>query len=653
VKVALFGNPNTGKSSVFNMLTGLRQQVGNFPGVTVEKKSGTFKIAEKEFTLIDFPGTYSIYPRTKDEEVVYQVITDKTSKEHPKLALVVLNASQLKRNLLLCSQLYDLNIPLIIVVNMSDIAQRKGISLDLQKLESLFPGSVVVSTNARIGLGKDRLLEAISTFNFEKHKSENKSIIAEFEPSPIDNLSKQVSETKARKSWIDSILPALQKYEETKTTTQSKLDKILVHWFWGYLIFIAILLVVFQFIYAFASYPMDAIDMAFIQLSNLIQESLPQGIFSNLISQGIVPGIGGVVIFIPQIALLFFFISILEETGYLSRVVFIMDRIMRPLGLNGKSVVPLMSSVACAIPGVMSARTISDWRERLITILVAPLMSCSARIPVYTLLIALVIPDEPIFGFFNLRGIVLFSLYALGLVSALVIAFVMKKIIRTKEKGFLVLEMPEYKSPRWQNVWITVYEKVRIFVWDAGKVILAISVVLWVLASFGPGNSIEKAEQDATVEIAKKSWNEDEKNQFIASAKLEKSYMGIMGKALEPIIEPLGYDWKIGVSLLTSFAAREVFVGSLATIYAVHDTSDDNTLLINRLRMEKKADGTPIYTLATGSSLLVFYVFAMQCMSTLAVVKRETNSWKWPIFQLVFMGVLAYSMSFITFMLLS
>jgi ferrous iron transport protein B len=653
VKVALFGNPNTGKSSVFNMLTGLRQQVGNFPGVTVEKKSGTFKIAEKEFTLTDFPGTYSIYPRTKDEEVVYQVITDKTSKEYPELALVVLNASQLKRNLLLCSQLYDLNIPLIIVVNMSDIAQRKGISLDLQKLESLFPGSVVVSTNARIGLGKDRLLEAISIFNFEKHKSENKSIIAEFEPSPIDNLSKQVSETKARKSWIDSILPALQKYEETKTTTQSKLDKILVHWFWGYLIFIAILLVVFQFIYAFASYPMDAIDMAFIQLSNLLQDNLPEGIFSNLISQGIVPGIGGVVIFIPQIALLFFFISILEETGYLSRVVFIMDRIMRPLGLNGKSVVPLMSSVACAIPGVMSARTISDWRERLITILVAPLMSCSARIPVYTLLIALVIPDEPIFGFFNLRGIVLFSLYALGLVSALVIAFVLKKIIRTKDKGFLVLEMPEFKSPRWQNVWITVYEKVRIFVWDAGKVILAISVILWVLASFGPGNSIEKAEQDATEQIAKKSWNEDEKNQFIASAKLEKSYMGIMGKTLEPIIEPLGYDWKIGVSLLTSFAAREVFVGSLATIYAVHDTSDDNTLLINRLRMEKKVDGTPIYTLATGSSLLVFYVFAMQCMSTLAVVKRETNSWKWPIFQLVFMGVLAYSMSFLTFMLLS
>ena len=635
------------------MLTGLRQQVGNFPGVTVEKKSGSFKIAEKEHTLTDFPGTYSIYPRTKDEEVVYRVLTDSTSTEFPELALVVLNASQLKRNLLLCSQLYDLKIPLIIVVNMSDIAQRKGISLDLQKLEELFPGSSVVSTNARIGLGKDRLLEAISSFNFKNQEANNRLIISDFEAAPIDNLSKQVSETKERTSWIDKVLPAIQKNEETKTTNQSKLDHILVHWFWGYLIFVAILLVVFQFIYAFASYPMDAIDLLFITISNYLQETLPAGIFSNLLSQGIVPGIGGVVIFIPQIALLFFFISILEETGYLSRVVFIMDRIMRPLGLNGKSVVPLMSSVACAIPGVMSARTISDWRERLITILVAPLMSCSARIPVYTLLIALVIPDEPVFGFFNLRGIVLFSLYALGLVSALVIAFILKKIIRTKEKGFLVLEMPDFKSPRWQNVWITVFEKARIFVWDAGKVILAISVILWVLASFGPGDSIEKAEQESSVQISKKSWSEEEKNQFVASAKLEKSYMGIMGKTLEPLIEPLGYDWKIGVSLLTSFAAREVFVGSLATIYAVHDTSDDNTLLINRLRMEKKVDGTPIYTLATGCSLLVFYVFAMQCMSTLAVVKRETSSWKWPLFQLAFMGLLAYSMSFLTFMMLS
>ena len=653
MKIALFGNPNTGKSSVFNMLTGLRQQVGNFPGVTVEKKSGSFTVAEKEYTLTDFPGTYSIYPRTKDEEVVYRVLTDPTSKEFPELALVVLNASQLKRNLLLCSQLYDLKIPLVIVVNMSDIAQRKGITVDLQKLEELFPGSSVVSTNARIGLGKDRLLQAISSFDFKNQEANNRLIISDFEAAPIDNLSKQVSETKERTSWIDSVLPAIQKNEENKSSSQSKLDQILVHWLWGYLIFVGVLLVVFQFIYAFASYPMDAIDLLFITLSNYLQETLPAGIFSNLLSQGIVPGIGGVVIFIPQIALLFFFISVLEETGYLSRVVFIMDRIMRPLGLNGKSVVPLMSSVACAIPGVMAARTISDWRERIITILVAPLMSCSARIPVYTLLIALVIPDDPVLGFLNLRGIVLFSLYSLGLVSALVIAFILKKIIRTKERGFLVLEMPDFKSPRWQNVWITVFEKVRIFVWDAGKVILAISVILWALASFGPGDSIEKAEKDSNEKITKKSWSEEEKNQFIASAKLEKSYMGIMGKTLEPLIEPLGYDWKIGVSLLTSFAAREVFVGSLATIYAVHDTSDDNTLLINRLRMEKKVDGTPIYTLATGCSLLVFYVFAMQCMSTLAVVKRETNSWKWPLFQLAFMGVLAYSMSLLTFMLLS
>jgi len=391
----------------------------------------------------------------------------------------------------------------------------------------------------------------------------------------------------------------------------------------------------------------------FSSLAEFTQTNLPSGIFTDLVSQGIIPGIGGVVIFIPQIALLFFFISILEETGYLSRVVFIMDRLMRPFGLNGKSVVPLMSSVACAIPGVMSARTISDWRERLITILVAPLMSCSARIPVYTLLIALVIPDESIGGVLNLRGLVLFGLYALGLLSALLVAFVLKGLIKRKGSGFLLLELPTFKKPRIQNVLIAVFEKVRVFVWDAGKVILAISILLWVFASFGPGNSISNAEKVATQESKNKKLSKEEQLQYVASAKLEHSYMGILGKAIEPIIEPIGYDWKIGVSLLTSFAAREVFVGSLATIYAVQDDGEENRLLIDRLRADTRRDGRKTYTLATGCSLMVFYVFAMQCMSTLAVVKRETGSWKWPVIQLVFMGVLAYLTSFLTYSLLS
>ncbi len=653
MKIALFGNPNTGKSSVFNLLTGLRQQVGNFPGVTVEKKTGNLKIKDKEYTLTDFPGTYSIYPRTKDEEVVYRVLTKKETVDYPDLALVILDASQLKRNLLLCTQLYDLQIPLIIVINMVDISKKKGINLDIQQLNSYFPGTEIITTNARIGLGKERLIESIENFNYDKQKKEFKEILPSYIPSEITESEKQVSEIKTRSKWIDSVLLTVQKKETVQNQNQSFLDRILVHWFWGYLIFLGVLLIVFQFIYAFAAYPMDAIDLVFSELSNYLQNTLPDGIFSNLISQGIVPGIGGVVVFIPQIALLFFFISILEETGYLSRVVFIMDRIMRPLGLNGKSVVPLMSSVACAIPGVMATRTIADWRERLITILVAPLMSCSARIPVYTLLIAIVIPDQEIGGFINLRGIVLFGLYLLGLISALGVAWILKRLIKSKEKGFLLLEIPEFKSPRWQNVIITVFEKVRIFVWDAGKVILAISIILWALASFGPGNSILDAEIASSKQAEEKSMTKDEKNKFVASAKLEKSYIGIMGRAIEPIIEPLGYDWKIGVSLITSFAAREVFVGSLATIYAVHDTSDENILLINRLKTEKRTDGTLVYNLATGCSLMVFYVFAMQCMSTMAVVKRETNSWRWPFIQLLFMGILAYTMSFITYQILS
>lgn len=648
MKIALFGNPNTGKSSVFNMLTGLRQQVGNFAGVTVDKKSGFFKVGQTEYQLIDFPGTYSIYPRTDDEGVVYSVLTEKGHVDYPDLALVVLDASQLKRNLLLCSQLYDLGIPLLLVVNMSDIALQKGISIHLEELAKIFPGTQVISTNARIGLGKDRLINAISNFDPATYQNPTTYL-----PAKIEDTQQQIKETKSRASWIDSILPSIQSQAIQDKPKTHFLDKILVHWFWGYLIFASILLIVFQFIFAFATYPMDAIDLFFSSLAEFTQTNLPSGIFTDLVSQGIIPGIGGVVIFIPQIALLFFFISILEETGYLSRVVFIMDRLMRPFGLNGKSVVPLMSSVACAIPGVMSARTISDWRERLITILVAPLMSCSARIPVYTLLIALVIPDESIGGILNLRGLVLFGLYALGLLSALLVAFVLKGLIKRKGSGFLLLELPTFKKPRIQNVLIAVFEKVRVFVWDAGKVILAISILLWVFASFGPGNSISNAEKVATQESKNKKLSKEEQLQYVASAKLEHSYMGILGKVIEPIIEPIGYDWKIGVSLLTSFAAREVFVGSLATIYAVQDDGEENRLLIDRLRADTRRDGRKTYTLATGCSLMVFYVFAMQCMSTLAVVKRETGSWKWPVIQLVFMGVLAYLTSFLTYSLLS
>lgn len=640
MKIALLGNPNTGKSTVFNLLTGLRQHVGNFPGVTVDKKGGEFIFNNHSHQIIDFPGTYSIYPRSKDEEVVYKVLSNPSHPDYPDLAVVITDAANLERNLFLFTQIYDLKIPSILVLNMSDVANRRGKKVDLERLKKEFPNLQIVETNARVGLGMNHLKEVIDGY---VPIVSDTTFIPDFQLLAMDDLENQSKEAEIRYEKINSILDqvVIEKAVEGGTKS-SRLDRILVHPIFGYLIFTLVLFVLFQLIYVFASLPMDLIDGSFNTLSNWMQDTLPKGLFSDLISQGIIPGIGGIVVFVPQIALLFLFLSMLEESGYLARVVFIMDRLMRPLGLNGKSVVPLLSSVACAIPGIMAARTISSWKERLVTILVAPLMSCSARIPVYTLLIALVIPSKMIFGFINLQGLVLFALYALGLVSALLMAVVFNFFIKSKEKSFLLLEMPSYKIPRLKNIGLTVLEKVKVFVLEAGKVILAISILLWALATFGPGNRMEESVSNLKKEASFQLLSSEEQEQKIASEKLANSYIGIFGKSIEPVIAPLGYDWKIGISLITSFAAREVFVGSLATIYAVHDDGEENKTLISHLRNERRDDGTKVYTLATGVSLMVFYVYAMQCMATLAVVKRETKSWKWPLFQIAFMGVLAY-----------
>jgi ferrous iron transport protein B len=652
MKIALVGNPNTGKSSVFNLLTGLRQHVGNFPGVTVDKKVGTVTIAGESHTVVDLPGTYSIYPRSADEQVVYNTLSNPTNPDYPDAVVVVADASNLERNLFLFSQVYDLSIPCVLVLNMTDIAQRKGISIDQQQLETTFPGASIVAMNARVGLGKDRLIQSLNDL-FTKGSENWRAFLPEHHLAPIEDLKDQEQEAEARYAKITKLMPSLVRIQPVERKSVGSIDRWLVHPVFGYLIFAVILLIIFQFIFAFASVPMDFIDASFTELSGWISNQLPSGVLSDLISQGIIPGIGGVVVFVPQIALLFFFIALLEESGYLARVVFIMDRLMRPLGLNGKSVVPLLSSVACAIPGIMATRTIADWKERIITIMVAPLMSCSARIPVYTLLIALVIPNERVLGVLNIQGLVLFGLYSLGLVSALVVAAIMKGLIRSKDRGFLLLELPSYKRPQWKNVGITVLEKVRVFVTDAGKVILAISIILWALASYGPGDSMSQATVSAEKKAKTLGLSLDETGQLVASEQLEKSYMGHLGKAIEPIIQPIGYDWKIGISLITSFAAREVFVGSLATIYAVQEEGEENKRLIDRLRAEKNADGSPVYSLASGVSLMIFYVYAMQCMATLAVVKRETKSWKWPIIQVAFMGVLAYLGALLAFNLLS
>jgi ferrous iron transport protein B len=652
--IALIGNPNTGKTSLFNLLTGLNQQVGNFPGVTVEKKSGKFQLDQNHsITVTDLPGTYSLFPRSRDEKVVFDFLTKKDTTDFPEAIAVVVDASNLERNLLFFSQLYDLGLPLIMVLSMTDVADKRQIRYSSSGIAKHFPGVPIVAVNGRSGEGLAELKKAI--LKFEPTGQVEKFVDADLIAMEHDEAA-QTKDAELRFQKIRTILKtAIHRPAENVSTFSNKLDKILVHPIAGYAIFIAVLLLIFQFIFNFANVPMDFIDGVFGDFSAWVGNTLPAGVFTDLLSEGIIPGIGGVVVFIPQIALLFFFLALLEETGYMSRVVFIMDRLMRPFGLNGKSVVPLMSSVACAIPGVMSARNISSWKDRMITIMVSPLMSCSARIPVYTLLINLVIPDQEVFGFFNLKGLVLFGLYSLGVVMALLMAVVMKFILKSRDKSFLLLELPSYKLPRLKYVGILVFEKVRVFIWDAGKVILAISIILWALASYSPNDKAERIVSELPKPLQQDSLAMKEYNSQVASIELENSYMGILGKGIEPVIRPLGYDWKMGIALLTSFAAREVFVGSMATIYSVGvEDDEENRQLIDRLRNQVNPDtGEKVYNLASGGSLMIFYVFAMQCMATLAVVKRETNSWKWPIIQLLYMGVLAYLGAFITFTLLS
>jgi ferrous iron transport protein B len=643
-KIGLFGNPNTGKSSLFNRLTGLKQKVGNFPGVTVDKSSAKIKLGSKNFEIVDFPGTYSAYPRSKDEKVVYDVLSSPSHIDFPELALVVLDASNLERNLLLFSQIYDLGIPTVLLLNMTDVATRRGISINEEKLLAYFPTTTIFRVNARIGTGLPELKNFLEDFKSETVQLNHTGL------PDIDAIDEQTIDTRERFEKIKEITATVEEKKQIDSSKSRKIDAILTHKFLSYPIFLAVLFIIFQSVFQLASFPMDWIDTAFGNLAQFTEDHLPSGMFSRLLSEGIIPGIGGVLVFVPQIALLFFLIGILEETGYMARVVFIMDRLVRPFGLNGKSVVPLISSAACAIPGIMAARTISSRKERLTTILVAPLISCSARLPVYALLITLVIPNKMVFGVIGARGLTLLLLYLLGIVVALIVSRIIQFFFKKDtEKSVFLLELPAYKAPRWSNVFIEIFKKTRIFIFDAGKIIVAISIVLWFLASYGPGTEMK----DAAKKISTKNISIDHYHREVAAVKLEHSYIGYMGKAIEPVIRPLGYDWKIGISLITSFAAREVFVGSLATIYAVHQEDENAVPLIERLRDEKNAAGKPVYNLASGVSLMVFYAFAMQCMATLAVVKRETKSWKWPLIQLGYMGILAYLGAFITYQILS
>lgn len=692
LNVALLGNPNTGKTSVFNRLTGLTQKVGNYPGITVEKKEGVCKLSRTtKAHLLDLPGTYSLNASSIDESVVIELLLNKNSKDFPDVALVVTDVENLKRNLLLFTQVKDLEISTLLVINMSDQMKRKGISIDIEKLEKLLDTKVaLISTRENEGI--DQLKSLILNYrqlstkhsisltsidqqyfqnlekafpnqslyklwlvitqdvNFAKIDRKRVSDATGFKTQSKSNLKRlQQKETVKRYQYINNILKTTLVIDrETATDLRSRLDRVLIHKFWGFVIFFVILMTIFQSIFDWSSIPQDFIDSTFASMSELVKTKLPKGVFTSLLAEGIIPGLGGIVIFIPQIAFLFLFISVLEETGYMSRVVFLMDKGLKRIGLSGKSVIPLISGTACAIPAVMATRNIESWKERLITILVTPFTTCSARLPVYAILIALVIPEGSFLGM-NYKGLTLMGLYLVGFGMALLSAWILSKTLKINSKSYFVVEMPNYKLPLFKNVAITVWEKTRTFVTEAGKIILAISILLWILASYGPGKDFSNAN-----EIVQKQYPElsgEILENKINAYQLEHSFIGILGKAIEPAITPLGFDWKIGIALISSFAAREVFVGTLATIYSVENDAEET--IKNRMASEVLPNGQPLFNFASGISLMLFYAFAMQCMSTLAIVKKETNTWKWPMIQLFGMTFLAYFVAFCTYQILS
>ncbi|MBT7895964.1 MAG: ferrous iron transport protein B [Flavobacteriales bacterium] len=689
INIVLAGNPNSGKTTLFNSLTGLKQKVGNYPGITVEKKTAKIVVNDFRSKLIDLPGIYSLYSKSIDEKVAQNVICNSYDSDYADVIVVIADASNLRRSIFLLTQIIDLKIPVVLALNMIDVASKKGVVINIDQLSSEM-GIKVVAINARKARGLSKLKKAIIETN-ENASNETPTILdvndvfgkiikvinsirninndyASFlslcgydmgnsikQKVEISILSKnneiiverlQAKETVRRYKVIDKIISICVRNIEPKGKYKITkiIDDILIHPFFGYVIFLAILFLMFQAVFLWSKYPMDLIEGFFMNLSIWVAEILPSGVLNDLLVNGILAGIGGILVFIPQIALLFAFIAFLEDTGYMARVSFLTDKLLKGVGLNGRAIIPLLSGVGCAIPAIMSARTISSWKERIITIMVTPLMSCAARLPVYSVIINLIIPENVIFGFIELQGLVLMSFYLLGFISAMLIAFILKFIINTSKKSFFIMEMPSYKIPDWKTVIYTIIEKVKIFFFDAGKIIVAISVILWLLSSYGPGNNFQ--------EIENRWVDKENAGKYIAAEKLEYSYAGIIGKTIEPVIKPLGFDWKIGISLITSIAAREAFVGTMSTIYSVGD--DSVKTLENRMKSEiNQETGKAFYTTAVGISLMLFYAFAMQCMSTIAIVYRETNSIKWPVIQFLYLTFLAYLSSFLAYQILS
>jgi len=680
-KIALVGNPNIGKTTLFNKLCGLSQKTGNYPGVTIDKKKGKFKFNNSEFEVIDLPGINSLYPKSKDEELVINYLADKSKADFPDKIIVTVSALNLKRNLYLFHQIKDLEIPLILAINMTDIAEKRGIFIDEKELQNIV-GCPVIKISAKTGLGINNLKTALTSeltpdrlaqnYTTElssdilselkhKHKKHtNYHTFLSITHTEIDandilaqnntsarklKVNESILRYKFIKSYLDNVL-TVDKSKANDFTTRA--DKLLLHPIWGYAIFGLILFTIFQSLFALAAFPMDWIDNLTTNFAEVSKLWMPEGYLNDLISDGIVPGIGGILIFIPQIAILFLFFSILEESGYMSRIVFLMDKLMQRIGMSGKSVVPLMSSLACAIPGIMAARSIENKKERLITILIAPLLTCSARLPVYVVLISLVVPDE-YYGPFNLQGLAMFGMYFIGIFASFIVALIFKLILKSDYSGTLLLEMPQYLWPSAKNTLITVWKNVSSFVINAGKIILATSVILFVLATKG-GDNFDNANEIVSQQYI--TLSKDEIKTKVVSYQLENSYLGMIGKSIEPAIKPLGYDWKIGIALISSLAAREVFVGTMSTIYSIN--SEESLTIKNRLAQERNTEtGELTFTLATAVSLLLFYAFSLQCFSTVAVTYKETKSIKWTAIQFIYMSVFAYLAALIAFQLLS
>lgn len=669
-KVLLVGNPNVGKSTVFNALCNKKQKTGNYAGVTVASHSGNYTYKNEEVEVIDLPGSYSVYPSSEDEAIFSKFLIDE--QENYEGVIYILEALSLKRGLLLFQQIQDLGIPMILVVNQIDQAERRGISIDIQKFSDAL-GIKIIQTNAKEQIGIDKIKESVLQNGFKKAETitfetpnEHKDFIQKIAAHKgLDNEYKawmsislgsdlgriesikdllnqpdskslvpkrlQVQETVRRYQSVDKILAdVISKKARFKELLTEKLDKVLVHKFWGYVVFLFILLIIFQSVFFLAEYPMNWIDDSFSWLAAFAAEHLPEGPVNSLVSSGIIPGIGGIVVFAPQIGILLYFLYLLEDSGYMARVVFLMDRLLRPFGLNGKSIVPLVSGTACAIPAVISTRNIENVKERLLTILVTPFMTCSARLPVYSIIIGLIISDGSFLGI-KYKALVLMGMYLLGFLVALFSAAVLKRFIKNKDKTYLVMDLPTYKKPLFGYDLKMVLGKVWDFVTGAGKIIFIVSIIVWFLSYFGP---------------------KQKPNQFVATnVELDHSYLAKMGKGIEPLIEPLGYDWKMGVGILTSFVAREVFVGTMSTLYSLDDDAPE-VKVIDKMRRDVKPDGEKVFSFATGISVLLFYAFAMQCVSTLAVVYRETKSWKWTGFQVVMMTGLAYFVSLIAYQIL-